>query len=105
MIFITVGTTQYKFKRLIDTAISIAKQYPREQFVIQSGTYTYKNTLPNNVLINLYFTFEDVQKYLKAAKLVVCHAGLGTILQTHSHGKKTSGYSQTRRVKRARQQS
>lgn len=87
MIFVTVGTTQYPFSRLIDTVINLAKKRPQETFIIQSGAYIPNIPLPKNVTCKTYYQFFEVQRIIKRSKLIICHAGLATILQIAKAGK------------------
>ena len=83
-----MGTTKYKFARLINKGISLARQYPKIKFVIQSGTYIPPKNVSVNVVCKQYFSFPEIQDFLKRARLVICHAGIGTILQTNLYEKK-----------------
>ncbi len=88
MIFVTVGTTQYPFRRLIDWSIQQAKSYPNEKVVIQSGVYKVIQNVSDNILIQQSFAFPEVQEYIKKSDQIICHAGMGTIIQCWSFGKK-----------------
>lgn len=88
MIFVTVGTTQYPFKRLIEWSIQQAKLFPQKKVIIQSGVYKTTQKLPKNVQLQQYYQFEEVQKFLSNAEIIICHAGMGTLIQSWSKGKK-----------------
>lgn len=77
MIFVTVGTHTQPFTRLIKKMDELAKEI-NELVIMQIGHSSY---IPKNAT---YFRFTDEQTYeglLKDARLVVGHAGLGTILR------------------------
>ncbi len=86
MIFVTVGTSRYPFPRLINQAIELARS-TKQKIVIQSGTYAIQKLLPANVVIKPFFSFSETQQLLKTAKLIISHAGVGTILQALHYGK------------------
>ena len=88
MIFVTVGTTQYSFRRLIDWAIRQAELSKRKKFIIQSGVYKYQGVMPQNVIIQQYFSFAKVQHVIQQSDIIICHAGMGTIIQCWGYGKK-----------------
>ncbi len=88
MVFVTVGTTQYPFQRLIDTVLICAQKHSDVSFVVQSGSYSSYSHPSSNVFIKNYLSFPEVQKNLKLSQTVVCHAGMGTIIQSHMNGKK-----------------
>jgi UDP-N-acetylglucosamine transferase subunit ALG13 len=77
MIFVTVGTHYLGFERLIKKIDEIASRTD-EEIVAQIGSTNYK---PKNIK---YFSFvEDEEKILelyKKSRIVITHAGAGTIL-------------------------
>lgn len=86
MIFISVGTTKYSFPRLIDQAVAYGSLYPEIKFVIQSGPYIPAVTIPKNIILRSYYSYEEVGRLMHSARAIVCHGGFGTIynsLQKH----------------------
>jgi len=77
MIFVTVGTHYLGFERLIKKIDEIASRTD-EEIVAQIGSTNYK---PKNIK---YFSFvEEEEKILelyKKSRIVITHAGAGTIL-------------------------
>ena len=76
MIFVTVGTYHFEFKRLIKRIDEIAANID-EEVIAQIGSTKY---LPKNMR---YFTLLEEEKLLeliKKARIVVTHAGAGTLL-------------------------
>lgn len=76
MIFLTVGT-QLAFDRLVrslDEWVGVDKSYPA---FAQIGLGEY---LPQHIRYERYLAPEAYQKHLQAARVVVGHCGIGTIL-------------------------
>lgn len=78
MIFVTLGTISYPFKRLAVFINSYAKEYPNEKIIIQQG-YTRGFIKLRNIEINRFFTVTEMIKKIKAARLVIAHGGEGSI--------------------------
>ena len=77
MIFVTVGTEKFPFDRLlkiIDEAI--VRKEINECVFAQIGSSRY---LPQNYPYIRMLDFNELVKYIKEARIVVCHAGEGTI--------------------------
>lgn len=86
MIFISVGTTSFGFPRLIDQAIAYGTRCPEIKFVIQSGPYIPTVTIPKNIILRPYYSYEEMGSLMHSAQAVACHGGFGTIygsLQKH----------------------
>lgn len=84
-VFITVGTTQ--FSELIETAshqeiIEVLKKlgYTTVQFQTGTATFNFKPTYPDvTMLYDKYF--EDFEKQIAMADLVISHAGAGSCME------------------------
>jgi UDP-N-acetylglucosamine transferase subunit ALG13 len=78
MIFVTVGTHTQPFNRLLQKIDELVeKGIIKEKVIAQIGYSTYK---PKNYE---YFTFTSEEKILelnKKAKLIITHAGVGSII-------------------------
>ena len=76
MIFVTVGNDFRPFDRLLREADEIAPLIPCEM-VIQTGTSRYR---PKNAPHFDFTPFETAVAYIRKSKMVVSHAGIGTII-------------------------
>ena len=86
MIFVTLGTQDKSFKRLlkiIDKAIE--EKIIKEKVIVQAGCTKYKS---NNMEILKLISIEDMDKYIDKANLIICHGGVGTIINALKHNKK-----------------
>jgi UDP-N-acetylglucosamine transferase subunit ALG13 len=85
MIFVTVGTHEKPFDRLIkkiDELISDGKI--TEKVFMQIG---YCNYHPQHCKYLEFLTFKLMEKKIREAKIVITHGGTGTIMQILYHGK------------------
>jgi len=84
MIFVTVGMHYQGFERLIKKMDEIAGKID-EEVIMQVGSTKYK---PNNAK---YFDFVDdderILEYFRQARIIVSHAGAGTLLNALYFGK------------------
>lgn len=78
MIFVTVGT-QLPFDRLIDAVDVFAAAHPNEEIVAQTGEQVSADRWPHLTLVQ-HLSPEDFVARVQAARLIVAHAGIGTIL-------------------------
>ena len=76
MIYVTTGTHPVPFDRLIAAMETYASSTP-EEVVIQAGA----SHLPLKHAKRLTFIgWEESLNYIKSARIVVCHAGVGTLM-------------------------
>lgn len=78
MIFVTLGTVSYPFKRLAVFINAYAKEYPNEKIIIQQG-YTQGFIKLRNMELNRFLTVTEMVKKIKSARLVIAHGGEGSI--------------------------
>lgn len=83
MIFVTVGTHDQGFERLVKKMDEIAGQID-EKVVIQVGYTDYK---PVNAEWFKFKEYEEILKIIKKSNIVVCHGGAGIILDVLSYEK------------------
>ena len=86
MIFVTLGTQDKQFKRLleaVDKAIDEGKI--KEEVVCQTGSTKYES---KNMKVIDYMDEETFSDYLKKCDILITHGGVGTILNAVQMGKK-----------------
>jgi len=76
MIFVTTGT-QEPFDRLVKVADDIAALLPGVNFKVQAFKSQYE---PSNIEIITFMTPVEFEENLKNARLIISHAGMGTII-------------------------
>lgn len=74
MIFVTLGTQDKKFPRLLD---AIEKLNINEKIIAQIGSTEYNSS---KMEIHKFISSEEFEKYMKEARIVITHAGVGTII-------------------------
>lgn len=82
MIFVTLGTFEMKFKRLLD---EIELLDIKDEVVIQSGYTNFKSS--KYKVIN-FMNKDEFKENLTKADLVICHGGVGSILEAINNNKK-----------------
>lgn len=84
MIFVTVGlTNEYRFDRLVRGADELGAQTD-EEVMIQLGPSRYR---PRHARYFDYASQEETDRLVKSARVVITHAGAGSILTVLRHGK------------------
>lgn len=80
MILVTVGTIRYPFHRLVVGVNKLIKALSKEDWVIQSG---FSNGFSSGSRIQLcrFYPHSTFMEHLKKSKLVIAHAGEGTVIQ------------------------
>jgi beta-1,4-N-acetylglucosaminyltransferase len=85
MIFITVGTHTQQFNRLLEKIDElVGNRTIKEQVVAQIGYSTYK---PKNYSSFKFAEEEKIQELFKNSKLIITHAGAGSIITGLIHKK------------------
>ena len=82
MIFVSLGTQDKPFKRLIDY---LENSKINDEIIVQAGFTEYSS---DKLKIFKYLPKEDFDNYLKNADYVICHGGVGTIVSSINDGKK-----------------
>lgn len=73
MIFVTVGTHEQQFNRLVQEIDHLKEQGKiKEEVVIQTGYSTYE---PKYCEFQKIFPYDDMQKYIAEASIVITHGG------------------------------
>lgn len=74
MIFVTLGTQDKQFKRLLD---AVDKLETDEKIIAQIGSTDFSSA---KMEIYKYMTIDEFTKYMKEARVIITHAGVGTII-------------------------
>jgi beta-1,4-N-acetylglucosaminyltransferase len=86
MIFVTVGFHDQPFTRLIAKMDEIAGR-TGEEVIIQKGCTEFKTTYATS--FDFLPSDEEYMELFKKARVIVSHAGAGTVLNSLVHGKRT----------------
>ncbi|HHL0502016.1 TPA: glycosyltransferase, partial [Streptococcus agalactiae] len=87
MIFVTVGTHEQQFNRLIKEVDRLKGTGAIDQEVfIQTG---YSDFEPQNCQWSKFLSYDDMNSYMKEAEIVITHGGPATFMNAVSKGKKT----------------
>ena len=81
MLFVTLGTQDKSFKRLIDYFENLDTD---EEIIVQSGLTNY---ISNKLKIEKFFSNEGLEKNIQDARIVITHGGVGTIINALNHHK------------------
>ena len=82
MIFVSVGTNEARFDRLLRTVAELALE---EEMLIQYG-HSVRIERPNAKLVD-FLPFEGMVDAIRAARVVVTHAGVGSVMVALANGK------------------
>ena len=88
MIFVILGTQDKKLTRLLDAIQKKrdeGKISKKEKIIVQAGCTRYKS---KNMQIIDYMPLREFEDYVDKADIIICHAGVGTILTALKKGKK-----------------
>lgn len=78
MIFVTLGTQDKHFDRLLK---AVYKLETDEKIVAQIGSTEFKSSKPEDKFeIHKFLSNEEFEKYMDEARVVITHAGVGTII-------------------------
>ena len=88
MIFVILGTQDKKFPRLLEAIqkkIDEGKIDKEEEIVVQAGSTKFES---NDMKIVDYLPVNEFEELIDKADIIICHAGVGTILTALKKGKK-----------------
>lgn len=86
LIFVTLGTQDKPFKRLIGIVDHLVeKGIIKEEVIVQAGSTKYD---AKNIKILNYISSSDFGKYIADASLLITHAGVGSIFTGLKYNKK-----------------
>lgn len=85
MIFVTVGTHEQQFNRLIKEIDELKKNGTiKDDVFIQTGFSTYE---PKHCKWSKLIPYEDMERYNKEAKIIITHGGPASFIAPLSYGK------------------
>ena len=85
MIFVTVGTHEQPFNRLVKKVDAlVANGSIQEEVVMQTGFSTYK---PEHCKWQKMMSFDEMQQNLKNARIVITHGGPSSFIEALQFGK------------------
>ena len=83
MILVTLGTQKQKFYRLLE---AVEKLNTDEEIIVQAGgSADYKS---NKMKIFDFISYDEMQKYIDKADLIITHGGTGSIIMPLQKNKK-----------------
>ena len=86
MIFVTLGTQDKSFKRLLDKVSEcIDLGLIKDEVIVQAGCTNYPS---DKMKIFDYLDKSEMEKYIKKAKYIITHGGVGTIINCLDLNKK-----------------
>ena len=83
MIFVTIGNSTWNFTRLVKEIDSIAGKID-EEIIMQIGHTEYE---PKNTRYFKFISKEKIEKLYESARVVISHAGIGSIISASRHNK------------------
>lgn len=83
MILVTLGTQKQKFYRLLEAVDNLKT---KEKIVVQAGgSADYKSS---KMEIFDFISYDEMEKYIEKASLIITHGGTGSIIMPLQHNKK-----------------
>ena len=85
MIFVTVGTHEQPFNRLIKKVDNLViNGNIKEKVIVQTGFSTY---VPKHCEAHKMMSFDEMQQALKNARIVITHGGPSSFIEALQYGK------------------
>lgn len=89
MIFVTLGTSDYPFTRLLKQIDNLIENNIVKNIIVQCRNEDYQ---PKNFTIIKNLDKKAFNEYLKKAEVVITHGGVGTIIDCIKMGKKVIAF-------------
>ena len=89
MIFVTLGTSDYPFTRLLKQIDDLIENNIIKNIIVQCVNEDYH---PKNFTIIKNLDKKEFNEYLKKAEVVITHGGVGTIIDCIKMGKKVIAF-------------
>ena len=85
MIFVTVGTHEQPFNRLVKEIDKLAKNKDiKDEFFIQTGFSDYR---PQNCKWKKFLSYEEMSKFTQDANIIITHGGPASFIAPLELGK------------------
>ena len=85
MIFVTVGTHEQPFNRLVEAIDKLKEKGTiTEEVIVQTGFSTYK---PQHCIWSKMFAYQDMCKFVEQARIVITHGGPSSFIMPLQIGK------------------
>lgn len=98
MIFITLGSQDKPFQRLVNEVERLVKEHKiNEEVIAQVGPTKYNGELINGFAMAK--DFKEYQEYVDKASLIITHGGVGSIIDAISKGKKVIAVPRLKKYK------
>ena len=94
MILVTLGTQEFPFERVLREV----DRFPQEEVVVQCGR---AETRPARAVWHDYLPFEELVEHVRRARVVVCHAGVGSVTTALANGRRPVVVPRLRRYREA----
>lgn len=86
MIFVILGTHELPFTRLLKEVERLKKEgFIEDDIIVQNGNTSFKST---NMELRPFVTFEQMNQLFNEARLIITHAGTGSVITGLKKGKK-----------------
>ncbi|MBR1416848.1 MAG: hypothetical protein IJ572_03425 [Bacilli bacterium] len=97
MVFITLGTQDKAFPRLLNEVDELIENGLIEDSVVaQIGSTKYSS---ENMQIFKYMEREDLLDYIENSEYIICHAGVGTIIDSLNRNKRVIAVPRLKKYK------
>ena len=97
MLFVTAGTQDKEFKRLFENVEKlIDKGVIKGEVVAQVGSTNFTS---KNMKVVKFISNKKVLKYIQDSDYVICHGGVGTIIDSLNCGKKVIACARLKKFK------
>ena len=97
MVFVTLGTQDKEFPRLLSEVEKlIDKGIIKEDVIAQIGSTRYES---NKMKLVDYLSRNDIINYIKNSEYVITHGGVGTIIDSLNLGKKVIAVPREKKYK------
>lgn len=99
MIFVTLGTQDKPFERLLESVDNqIKKGNITDKVIVQAGCTKYSSS---NIEIYNLMDIDTFNEYIKKCDLIITHGGVGTILDGLKNNKKIIAFARLSKYKEA----